>query len=331
MLRRRCVCTVLAIVSLGAAAGFAQDEAKPAPTESDTPATQQIQFGMVFTAQGGPVRDVTGTVTVPADWSDQQRVKTVKEELPPGAKVTYKDIHDVGRQIVVHVPTVPAGRELRALVTFEVERLTPPALPKDTEHFTVPKRDRRTLVYFQPSPRIESDAAEVRKAAEVAVGDRQNAWDRVAAVHQWIHQNIKFAGGMENVQTTVQTLSKRNGVCAELNSLAVAMLRAQTIPARLVRIPGHCYYEVYLLDGDGEGHWLSGDASRTATLTPSSAALGLILQKGDNVTVIDPATKKRVKGRFLAETATGVPGARGATLTFKPISPAIDAHPVVPR
>ncbi len=91
---------------------------------------------------------------------------------------------------------------------------------------------------------------------------------RSQAIHRWVHKNIEFAGDMENVQTCMTTLQLRRGVCAEMNSLNVAMLRAAGFPARLVRIPGHCYYEVYLLDGQGTGHWLSGDASKDATIAP---------------------------------------------------------------
>jgi hypothetical protein len=47
--------------------------------------------------------------------------------------------------------------------------------------------------------------------------------------------------------------------------------------------------------------------------------------------IFDPATKRRTKGRFLAETAIGVPQTRGAGLRFQPISPAIGARPVVPK
>jgi hypothetical protein len=299
--------------------------------KSDAASTQQYDFGMVFQAQGGSVKNVSGTVTVPADWPGQQRVRVVKEVLPPGATVTYKKIEDVGRQMMVRVPFALPGREVRAVVTFEVQRLVPPPMPQDTEHFSVPKRQKQTVAYLSPSPRIESDAAPVRKAAEAAVGDRQNAWDQVKAIHEWVYQNIKFAGGLENVQTAVKTLSLRTGVCAEKNSLAVAMLRAQGMPARLVRIPGHCYYEVYLLDGEGQGHWFSGDASTAATISPSGAAMGMILQKGDNVSIIDPTTKKKTKSRFLAETAGGTPQSRGATMQFQPISPAIGAKPVVPK
>jgi hypothetical protein len=233
--------------------------------------------------------------------------------------------------MVVHIASVPVGKEIRAVVTFEVQRLVSPPQPQDTEHFTVPKRQKQTLLYLTPSPRIESDAPEVRVAAAMVVGGRQRAWDKVQAIHEWVYQNIKFAGGLENTQGVVETLSMRSGVCAEKNSLAVALLRAQGIPARLVRIPGHCYYEVLLLDGAGHERWFSADASTSSTIVPSAATRGMILQKGDSVPLFDPATKRRTKGRFLAETATGVPQSRGAGLRFQPISPAIGAHPVVPR
>lgn len=56
---------------------------------------------------------------------------------------------------------------------------------------------------------------------------------------------------------------------ADPESLAVALCRAQGIPARLVVIarPGasdHCYFEFYLADADGNGHWLAADANLPA-------------------------------------------------------------------
>ena len=136
-------------------------------------------------------------------------------------------------------------------------------------------------------------------------------------MHRWVHEKIEFAGDMENVQTCMKTLQVHRGVCAEMNSLTVAMLRSEGFPARLVRIPGHCYYEVYLLAGDGRGHWLAGDASRDATITPGNAIAGMILQKGDNVTIIDPVTKRRTKGRFLSDTVVGPPQSAAAKLLLR--------------
>jgi hypothetical protein len=105
------------------------------------------------------------------------------------------------------------------------------------------------------------------------------------------------------------------------------MLRASRFPARLVRIPGHCYYEVYLMDAEGHGHWIAGDASARAAIALNDPPGGIILQKGDNVSVVDPATHRRVKGRFLAEMVAGTPQTPGVRVHFQPISPASKASP----
>jgi len=293
-------------------------------------AAQQCEFGMVFKAQGGIFKDVVGTVTVPGDWPNQQRVRVVKEELPPGATVTYKTILDIGRQMSVKIPAVRPGQDARAVVTFEVEVFTPPAPVQDPGQLRAPdphKVGRKMAAHLAPSPQIESNSPQVRKAAKEAVGQGSAAWEQVQAIHQWVHKNIASAGGMENVQTCIQTLQLRRGVCAEINSLAVAMLRAAGFPARLVRVPKHCYYEVYLLDGDGKGQWLSGDASTAERITPGGVPGNMILQKGDNVPIVDPNTRRRTQGRFLAETATGVAPNKAARLQFQPVSPAIKDTP----
>jgi hypothetical protein len=301
--------------------------ATAAEPKTNPQSPQPCEFGMVIEAQGGGFRNFSGTVTVPADWPGQQRVRVVEEDLPAGATVSYKKIEDVGRQMIVKIPNVPPGKELRAVVRFEVEQLKAPPLPQDTERYALPERGKQTSPHLAPSPLIESDAPEVRKAADEAVGNAKNAWDKVKAVHQWVFQNIKHAGGQENKQSTLKTLSARIGECAEKNSLAVAMLRSLGMPARLVRVPHHCYYEVHLVDGEGEGHWISADASQPAPTSPSADARGMVLQKGDNVWIVDPATKKRVKGRFLSESATGTPTTRGVKLRFQPVTPAISSRP----
>ena len=324
--------------------GLAQDRQSPPrsgkqpASESDSAgaergATQQAEFGMVLKAEGGNFKNVLATVTVPMDWPGQQRVRVVQEDLPPGATVSYKTVDDVGRQMVVRFPVLPAGREIRAMVTFEVENTTAAAATQDAGQLQAPDPQslgRRVAIHLAPSPKIESDNPQVRKAAEEAVGDRTGAWEKVQAIHQWVHKNIVFAGGLENVQTCMTTLESRRGVCAELNSLAVAMLRTTGLPARLVRVPGHCYYEVYLLDSQDKGHWFIGDASTAATIAPGGTAGGLILQKGDNVSVVDPNTKRRAKGRFLAETVTGTSQTKSARLQFQPISPALKTAPRTP-
>jgi hypothetical protein len=316
-------------VHLALAGVIVAESSADKPDQGAAPA-EQAEFGMRLKAEGGGVKNAIGTVTVPADWPNQQQVREVKREIPPGATVSYKLIEDVGRQMSVKIPWLPPGKEVRAVVTFEVQRLTVPPLAEDPRRLTSPDArtaGRKMAVYLAPSPKIESDDPQVRKAAQEATGRLTGAWQQVQAIHQWVHKNIVFTGDLENVQTCPQTLELRHGVCAELNSLTVAMLRALRFPARLVRIPGHCYYEVYLLDGEGRGHWLAGDASARAAITLDDPPRGIILQKGDNVSVVDPLTHRRVKGRILAETATGTPQTPAVRVQFQSISPAFKASP----
>jgi hypothetical protein len=311
-------------------AAAAKRDASAEKPDEDAAAGEQVDFGMSLKAEGGGLKNVIGTVTVPADWPNQQRVREVKREIPPGATVSYKLIEDVGRQMTVKIPSLPPGKEVRAVVTFEVRRLTVPPPSEDAGRLTCPDArtaGRKMAVYLASSPKIESDDPQVRQAAQEATAGLTGAWEKVQAIHQWVHKNITFTGGLENVQTCPQTLQRRQGVCAEVNSLTVAMLRASHFPARLVRIPNHVYYEVYLLDSEGGGHWLAGDAGARPTITLDDRPGGMILQKGDNVSITDPGTHRRTKGRILSETATGTSLTPAARVQFQPISPAFKPSP----
>jgi hypothetical protein len=101
-----------------------------------------------------------------------------------------------------------------------------------------------------------------------------------------------------------------------MTSLFIAMCRASGIPARTVRVPGHCYPEFYLSDQAGEGHWFPCQAAGTRAFggMPDPRP---ILQKGDNVLVADPRTKKKTKVRFLPETLVGLPAGDGGSLGLK--------------
>ena len=182
-------------------------------------------------------------------------------------------------------------------------------------------------VHLTPSPKIESDDAQVHQAAKEAVGDRSGAWEKVEAIHRWVHEKIEFAGDMENVQTCTKTLQDRRGVCAEMNSLERGDVAGGRVSgAGWSASPAIATMKSTCLDAEGRGHWLAGDASRDATITPGQSIAGMILQKGDNVTIIDPKTKRRTKGRFLAETAVGLPQSSAAKLSLQVDQPGHEGH-----
>ena len=172
----------LAIGHLGSAQDAAPAAEKPSRRDASSPrrargrGAGRLRHGLQ--GEGGGFRNLAGTITVPADWPNQQRVRVVKEDLPPGAAVSYASIDDVGRQMTVKIPFLPAGKEVRAVVTFAVETLTPPPLPQDTAEYTAAARHnlgRKLAVHLAPSPKIESDDAQVRHAMAEAVGDRSGS------------------------------------------------------------------------------------------------------------------------------------------------------------
>ena len=300
-----------------AAAAWAGSEGELPPAgQPDRVAVQRWRVGMVITAEGGGFKRILGTTTVPMDWPEQ-RVRIVGQDLSPGVTVSYQVIEGAARQMVIRVPSLQAGKEARAIVSFEIKRLLP-VPPGDTAGFEAPdpkRRDRKLTVYLAPSPYIESDSPAIKAAAREAVAGKEKAWDRVEAIYDWVRGKIQYKdhrGG--KVRSAVEALSDGVGDCDEMTSLFVAMCRSVEVPARTVRVPGHCYPEFYLLDKEGQGRWFPCQA------TGSRAFGGMpdprpILQKGDNVAAIDPATKKKVKHRFLPETLMGFPTGGGGSLS----------------
>ena len=289
----------------------------------------QCRRGMVIKAEGGGFRDIVGSMAIPADLPGEQKVRVVNEDLPRGATVRYKTLEDFTRQMVIAMPSLTAGKEVRAVVTFEVEVLPPAAIPPDAAEFTVPataKTDRKLAQYLAPSPLIESNNAAVRGLADEIAGDKAGTWEKLRAIHAWVYENIKFEMPKElGRQGCPKTIEKRSGVCAEKNSLAVALLRASQIPARMVRVAStakfeHCYYEFCLAGKDGTETWFAGDASATAALQPRLGSQGhVILQKGDNLLVQNPKGKTKSKQRFLETTLSGMPRSPNAQLKLEMI------------
>ncbi len=309
-------------------AATARAESKEDPPLADQPervAVQRWRVGMVITAEGGGFKRIVGATTVPMDWPEQ-RVRIVGQDLSPGVTVSYQVIEGAARQMVIRVPSLQAGREARAIVTFEIKRLLP-VPPEETGGIEAPhpkRLDRKFLVYLAPSPYIESESPAIKAAAREATAGKEQAWDRVEAIYDWVREKIQYKdnrGG--KVRSAVEALADGVGDCDEMTSLFVAMCRSAEVPARTVRVPGHCYPEFYLLDKEGQGRWFPCQA------TGSRAFGGMpdprpILQKGDNVAAIDPATKKKVKHRFLPETLMGFPTGGGGSLSPRLVCEQVD-------
>ena len=285
---------------------------------------QRWQIGVIVTAGTGPCRGIVATTSVPTDWPEQQ-VRVVAEDISPGVEVSYRMVDGAVKVMTARIASLAPGEQAKAVVTFEVKRSHQSA-PEDTDVYVLPdpkKLDRKLRAFLAPSPYIESTDPQIEALAGKIGVEEEKAWGRVEAIHEWVRENIKLEDNQgRGVKSTLETLRDGTGDCDECTSLFVAICRARGIPARSVRVPGHCYPEFYLEDDNAQGHWLACDATRPLPFG-ELADDRPILQKGDNLRLRDPYTKRMKSYRFLPDNLTiadqrGTPPQVKVVLEFLP-------------
>lgn len=131
---------------------------------------------------------------------------------------------------------------------------------------TQPPSDELDLItYLRPSRYCESDTLGPTASSEFGgLGGRE----LLAAVSTWVADKLSYvAGSSEPTDGAVQTLLARQGVCRDFAHLAIALLRALNVPARLAAVyaPGlspmefHAVAEAYV-----DGAWYVVDPTHKA-------------------------------------------------------------------
>ncbi|HUT55533.1 MAG TPA: transglutaminase-like domain-containing protein [bacterium] len=204
--------------------------------------------------------DVLVTLMVPSNTAliEPRSITYMKARLT-GAPLDNLDLASPGRQAV-------AG----STVEIKLENAMPAtgyALP-----VTASLPDDATLFYqwLAPTAFIQSDNAQVKKAAlKAAAGaaDAVTATDRLAA---WVAKNVEPSMVM-SIPSALEVLDQKKGACKEHTVLFVALARSLGIPARTVSgivysdqqmLEGfyyHAWVEVWLADPEGNGAWVSVD------------------------------------------------------------------------
>lgn len=114
---------------------------------------------------------------------------------------------------VVDVDDEPDPTHLGTLLTPVAE------LPDEALEFTLASR-------YVESDLLSNDAWSL-------FGNTPQSWQRVQAVCDWVHSNIKYKGGSSSPEVSALTVYQRRvGVCRDFALLAVAFCRALNIPAR---------------------------------------------------------------------------------------------------
>lgn len=131
---------------------------------------------------------------------------------------------------------------------------------------TVPvgKLEAEVMPYLFPSRYCQSD--KLQKLASKEFGHIETAYGKVAAISEWIYDNVEYISGATNSSTSAfDTLTERVGVCRDFAHLGIALCRALSIPARYftgyaynLQPPDfHACFEAYI-----GGEWMFFDPTK---------------------------------------------------------------------
>ncbi|MBI1900799.1 MAG: transglutaminase domain-containing protein [Planctomycetia bacterium] len=283
----------------------AEERADPNDPQLGQPLTQRYRLGCVVKAAAGPCKGVVVNMPVPMDWPEQ-RVKVISEEKSKYVgNVKYAVLEGGVKQLQLDVPNLPAGAEASVILIVEVTR-HPLEPPKETAGLSLPARPSRDVAaYLTESPYIESKNAKIAATAKEIVAGKESAWEKVETIYDWVRDHVEYEERDKQklaIQGALEAMRRGKGDCEDMTSLFIALCRANKIPARTVWVPGHCYPEFYLVDGEGKGHWFPCQAAgdRAFGGIPETR---FVLQKGDNFK--DP-NKPRERVRYMEVSVKGV-------------------------
>jgi transglutaminase-like putative cysteine protease len=208
--------------------------------------------------------------------------------------------------------------------------------PTDVERYAMQsKSNRDTVAYLKRNSRIESDDKKFTTLFKEITGGLKGEpdWMKVRAIYDYVRDTIAYdgtyKGEMPKGALTTITDGENKGDCKDMTCVFVAICRAGKIPARVVRVPNHCYGEFYLEDKQANNKTAkTSKIDKTATKKPGKEPEGYwfpcqlagadefggitdvdpILQKGDNFPDIDDAKAHSfyVKEQFVGTGTNGI-------------------------
>lgn len=130
----------------------------------------------------------------------------------------------------------PSQDEFPLSIKTKVRISNDPIRVRNKVNFPLQNIPDDVWIYTEPAEIIDQNDAIVRLASELAAGEDDLAVivDKIAA---WTTQNIEYNLSTVNAEASLKSswvLANREGVCDELTSLFISLLRSLRIPARFV-------------------------------------------------------------------------------------------------
>lgn len=159
------------------------------------------------------------------------------------------------RQSVLSLDAVPDGQRKDGSIRFEwkvpkqkslpfsifsrVKTINEPVTVSSKVDFPFLQTDLpdHARIYLSSSEIIDSDNSEIRKIAFSLAENEDDVFLLVNKIASWVKSSVKYDLSTLNVKASLKAsdvLKNKNGVCDEITSLFIAMLRSLGIPAKFV-------------------------------------------------------------------------------------------------
>ena len=245
-----------------------------------------LNIGIELVGQGNGTQ-IKATTPLPIDCPEQKL--DGGEVQSQGCEAQVRDLGENARQLSLSAPQIAPGQTISAKVKYKA------TLSKQYHNYRREQFPQKQIVpadvakqYLGESPGIQTRSKEVHDLLKSLSGDLKHPWDLAEKFAGWIPRNIRPQIGPYT--GVITALEKRQGDCAEMSAVFVALCRAAGIPARLVWVPNHNWSEMYLTDKDGKGHWLPVHTACYFWFGWTGAH-ELVIQKGDRLHIPDRGSR----------------------------------------
>jgi len=170
----------------------------------------------------------------PTVWQVRPRAepmqRLVLESWGTSPPLPWSSYHDAVGNVCVCLTLPPGPVLLRYDAEVEVPGIADDS-DKEAHQVAVESLPDEALAFLLPSRFCLSDVLQQR--AWDLFGATEPGWPRVAAVCDWVHENVTFqVGSSTRFTSALDVWETRTGVCRDFAQLGVAFLRALNIPAR---------------------------------------------------------------------------------------------------
>ena len=236
--------------------------------------------------------NVVVVAPIPMDWPEQQ-VRLLGETVSEGGKIEYQVKPGQCKTFRFTIPTIEAGDSAAVELLYEITRsrmefVAPPEELDLPRGLPVEVRDQ----FAGPAPGLEMKHPKIVSLARDLEQQHhdEGAWETVKGFWGWTRDNVDFKNG--DFRGALFAIEQGCGDCEEMSALFVSMCRLSKVTARSVWVEGHNYPEFYLVDKQGQGHWIPAQVVGPEWFGEMTEYRP-IFQKGDRF--LDPFHRKYVR------------------------------------